>query len=99
MCRTWPRFSGIEPCGLRGQTTVHGHANVAGIREGLSGSILVNPTELAEGFQMTPVGVETAQAQRPGRWPTASRQDLPPEWSCDSMQVQWHSACARSPIG
>ena len=43
----------VKRYGLEAQTRVHGHANVAAIREALTGSVLVNPTELAEGFQIT----------------------------------------------
>lgn len=64
----------VKRYGLEAQTTVHGHANAAVIREALTGSVLVNATELAEGFQITlieaaAVGCQIVSYPAPGITP------------------------------
>jgi glycosyltransferase involved in cell wall biosynthesis len=53
----------ILSCGIEKSVQVHGRADVQTIRTALHGSVLVNPSRLAEGFQITLLEAAAAGAQ------------------------------------
>ncbi|MEB0201769.1 glycosyltransferase family 4 protein [Cryobacterium sp. 5I3] len=53
----------VQASGIASSVQIHGHAHVATIRSALERSVLVNPSELAEGFQVTLLEAVASGAQ------------------------------------